>query len=229
MNTIAIGRFFPLDSAGREMINTICGNLALSCGQKKIIAVTSASTGEGKTTITMSMAKTFAEANKRVIVIDADLRHSQMRTQFRMRYPGVIPGLADYLSGRCEMQDVVCPTSQENLFLVPCTEQTASPSLLFDSPRFRELLHQLAQIFDIVLVDTPVASYAIDATKIAQYCDGLALVVSYNHTKKQDLREVIAQLEKSGCPILGCIINKVKFDSIISRRRYRLLRNVKKN
>ena len=188
MNTIAIGRFFPLDSAGREMINTICGNLALSAGRRRVIAVTSAVAGEGKTTITMAMAKTFAEANKRVIVIDADLRHSQMRSQFRMRYPGVIPGLADYLAGRCEMQDVVFPTSLENLFLVPCIEPTVSPSLLFDSPRFRELLHQLVQIFDIVLVDTPTASYGIDTTKIAQYCDGLALVVSYNHTKKQDLR-----------------------------------------
>ena len=93
-----------------------------------------------------------------------------------------------------------------------------------DPALFSDLLASLSGSFDFIIVDTPSAGRTIDAVNIANACDGIILVVKYRSTKKKDIREVVCQLEKSGTPILGCVINKVRFDSIISRKRYRFLR-----
>ena len=224
MRKIHISNIMLPDNVGQKMINTIYGNLTFMAKDKKIIAITSCHDGEGKTYMTMQLSRTIAHAGKRVVVVDADIGHSHMAVDYGMILPEKMQGLGNYLVGQCEWADVVYTTNINNLFLIPNTKLYEMSSLLFHSLRFYELLQMLSETYDFVVIDTPEASGTIDTAKITSYCEGIIFVVKYNGTKKRDISEVMTQLEKAGCPIIGCVINNVTFKSMISRKRYHFLR-----
>ena len=96
----------------------------------------------------------------------------------------------------------------------------ASPMTLIDTPYCGEMLDHLATQFDLVLVDTPPVGVVIDAAEIGRRCDGCVLIVNYNTTRRRELVEAKNQMEQSGCPVLGCVINKVTFDTLSAKKYY---------
>ena len=84
----------------------------------------------------------------------------------------------------------------------------------------RSAVEQLRRSFDVVLVDSPPAGVVVDAVEIAKYCDGALIVVSYNRGKKQEIGDVKAAIEKTGCKVLGAVLNDVDFDAYSNRKYY---------
>ncbi len=216
-----------LDKRGQEMMSSICNNLSFINSDLKTIAVTSCSSGEGTSYITMQLARALTRSNKRVVVLDSDFHHSVSDKGYDTELKSGSKTLIDYLTGKYSITDVLYATNVHNLFFIPCPELSTNPSYLFDLPHYQELIKTLSNVFDIILIDTPAAGVSIDTAKISKYCDGIILVVAYGKTRKNELNEMLYQLKKTDCPILGCIINKVNFRSIISRRAYPLIRKAR--
>ena len=149
------------------------------CGRdKKVIAITSCTLDAGKSTVSMNLALSLAEANKKVILIDADLRNSTMLG--KLRYTGEKYGLAYYLSDMATFDQIICSTDHENLDLILTGRFPPNPAELLGSKTFRNMLYQLRHLYDYVIIDTPPVGRVIDGAIIAEACDGLILVVQAN-------------------------------------------------
>ena len=104
--------------------------------------------------------------------------------------------------------------------MIPVGREVSNSLQLLVSPRFDELLDSLAQRADYVIVDAPPLGAIIDAAEIAKSCDGTLIVVNYDGVRRQELVKVKEQLEQTGCPILGTVLNMVKLDNYLSKKYY---------
>lgn len=220
MRTATIRDFQQLDYAGAESMNTICTNLLFSGRDLKKIVITSAAQSEGKSWMAMHLATYLAQRGRSVVLVDADLRRSFLVQRYKMEVAGEILGLAHFLSGQSELDDVVYQTNLPGVYVLPAGCDVANPISLIDTPYFSDLLNKLAMHFDLVLVDAPPIGMVVDAADIATSCDGSVLVLEYNKTRLHELAECKRQMEQSGTPILGCIINKVAFDTLSAKKFY---------
>ena len=220
MKKVSIKHLQPLKYTGNEAINTICSNISFVGNDVKKVALTSCGENEGKSFLSMQIAYTMAKRGRRVIVIDADLRKSVMVGHFGITTEGDLKGLAHYLAGHNEIEDVIYQTNVENLYLVPAGRDVANPIPLLLSKAFTDLMKILNKEYDMVIVDTPPVGVVIDAAEIAKCCDGVIFVVKYKHTHRRELIDAKQQITQTGTPILGCILNDVTFDSISSKKYY---------
>ena len=222
MNRININSFPELSYATAEAINTLCTNLTFTGDQFRKVMLTSCHASEGKSFLTMNIARTFSRLGKKVAVVDADLRRSMMIGHFDIQFADEDHriGLSHYLAGMAEENDVIYETNLENVIFVPVGRDVSNSLPLLNSPRFPHLLDTLRDMVDYVIVDAPPVGSIIDAAQIAKSCDGVLLVVNYNEVRRRELVESADQLRKTGCPILGTVLNMVAFDSFVGRKYY---------
>lgn len=222
MKKIQIRRFAPLSYAGQEAINTLCTNLSFSGENVKKIMMTSSHASEGKSFLTMNLMRTMARYGKRVVLVDVDLRRSFISSQYGIVFEDKenSVGIAHFLAGMAQETEIVYSTNIPGAYMVPVGKQVSNPLQLLNTAKFKRLLDQLAQSFDYVLVDAPPIGTVIDAAEIAKYCDGSLLIVNYNAVHRRELIAVKEQLEQTGCPILGAVLNMVKLDSFTSKKYY---------
>ena len=213
------------DQSGQDMVNTIAANLQFSIHHKNVIAITSSANRDGKSYLTMQLGRTLAESGKRVVIVDGDLRKSTLRSKYALCCTAGAKSLEDYLRGEYDMDSCICRTNIDNLDLVPCDSNHSNPVPMLSSPEFSELIQVLSEEYDIVLVDTPNAARTVDAANIIHYCDCVLFVAAYAHTKRRHIKDMIRKIEMTGCPLLGFVINKVRFDCMLSRKSYWVLRN----
>jgi len=215
-----IGNLPPLDYTGEESLNTITANLLFAGRDKKKIIVTSCSASEGKSHTVMHIAQNLAGRGKRVCVVDADLRRSMNISTYRIKTEGGWTGLAHYLAGYNGADEVVYQTNIPNFYFIPTGRELVNPIQLLDTGDFGTLLDLLAKEFDMVLVDAPPVGVVVDAAVMASWCDGCIFIIEYNRTHRREINTAQRQIESSGCPVLGCILNKVEVDSLSSRHYY---------
>ena len=213
MPTFEIKRFNPLDYQAKEAVNTLCTNLSFAGGDIKKIMVTSCHPQEGKSFITMNLMRNFASLGMRVVLVDADIRASALQTVYGIQIDGVgveekYPGLAGYLAGRCSLEDILGRTSIPNAWMILSGRKVINSLPLFNTPRLKNLLNLLATKFDIVLVDAPPVGTIIDAAKIATSCDGTLFVVESGTVSRTHLQRSLSQIEKTGCNLLGTVLNR---------------------
>ena len=222
MNNLTIGRFPPLSYACGEAVNTLCTNLSFSGENLRKIMITSCHAAEGKSFLSMNIMRTMAKFGKRVALVDADLRRSMITAKYSLQYSGEDQkrGLAHLLVGMAGEDEVSYQTNIEGAYMVPVGREVSNPLPLLNSPRFEALLDHLSQNVDYVLVDAPPVGTVIDAAQIAKSCDGTLIVVNYNSVRRQELIDVKEQLEQTGCPILGTVLNMVEYDNYLSRKYY---------
>lgn len=223
MRTLKIKKLNSLDYSGTEALNSICTNLSFAKRDVRKILVTSCTMGEGKSFVTMEIALNMARRGKNVALVDCDLRRSFMVRNFGIRAEdgGEILGLAHYLAGYCNAQDIIYQTNQEQMYLVPIGRDIANPIPLIDTPEFGQFLDYLANSVDLVLVDAPPVGMVIDAAEIAKHCDGTVFVVEYAKRHKGEFVDAINQMKQTGTPVLGCIVNRVTFNSLSEKKYYR--------
>ena len=220
MKKASITNLPEMDYSGVEALNTICSNLIFSGRDLKKVVITSCTAGEGKSFLTMHIAQNLAQRGNRVILVDADLRRSFTVRHYGLETTGEWHGLAHYLAGYDDLDDVIYSTNYDNLYFIPTGRDVANPVQLLDSEHFSDMLDALADHFTYVIVDAPPVGLVIDAAKIAKACDGAVFVVEYNKTRRRDIIDAHKQITNSGCPVLGCIINKVTFDSLSAKKYY---------
>ena len=222
MKKLIIGQFPSIGYAVAEALNTLCTNLSFSGENVRKIMITSCHASEGKSFLSMNIMRTMARFGKSVVLVDADLRRSMIDAKYGLQYPAGSEkwGLAHYLAGKVDMDDVIYSTNIEGAYMIPVGREVSNPLPLLNSQRLEMLLNELAQRADYVLVDAPPVGTVIDGAQIAKSCDGTLLVVSYNTVRRQELMDVQAQLEQTGCPILGTVLNMVEYDSYMSKKYY---------
>ena len=191
----------------REAFKTLRSNIEFSGEGIKVINVTSCMPNEGKSEISFELSKAFAENGKKVLLVDADMRNSTMRTHFmkgRIAY-----GLSHFLVGNCSANAIVYKTDRANFHVIFSGPKTPSPAELLDSEPFSRLVEATKSVYDVVIIDSPPLGSVIDAAVIAKKCDGTVLVVSNAEVSFRLAQSVAEQLQRAGCRIFGCVLNKV--------------------
>lgn len=221
MNTLTINHFPALNYAADEAFNTLCTNITFSGEHIKKIMVTSAFKSEGKSFVAMNIMRTLAKFGKTVVLVDADLRRSVIASDYDVQLQDEFKfGLVHMLAGMSGANDIIYKTDIPNAWMVPVGRDVSNPLPLLNSPKFGIFLDGLAETVDYVIVDTPPLGTVIDAAQVAKYCDGVLLVVGYNTVRRQELINVKSQIEHTGCPILGTVLNQVELDDYVNRKYY---------
>ena len=195
------------DYRSNEAYKTLRTNIEFSGADKKTIVFTSCTPNEGKSTVSLSLALSLAEGGKNVLFVDADLRKSVMVG--RHKITGEIKGLSHVLSGQAEVKDVIVKTQKQGLFAVLAGVVPPNPAELLGGRRFQSFLESTKKVYDYVIIDAPPLGSVIDSAVIAKNCDGAVLVISANTISYKFARVTKEQLEKSDCPILGVVLNKL--------------------
>ena len=200
-----------------EAYKSIRANIMFSIMKKgcKRVVVTSSVAGEGKTTTTINLAITFAQAGQRVLLIDADLRKPKIHQYFSVPNS---PGLTDYLGStvsgvrkdRVDLFTVVHPTEFENLSVICSGTIPPNPAELLGSEPMIDFLEDISRDFDYIIIDTPPINIVSDALPLIRESDGVVLVVRYNSSTHPEVERVIASLEFIDAKILGFVLNFVE-------------------
>lgn len=202
--------FQKLPYAVEEAMNRLRINIKFCGKNTKKILMTSSLPDEGKSTISANLWKMLAEAGFPSVLVDADLRKSEMMNTLKITGEGELQGLDYYVSGQAEYEDVLYETNIPNGYMVPCTNLLENPSALFEDERFRELLDRLAREYRFVIIDSTPLGNVADGALVASMCDGAVLVVRCGETPKTLIRQSLQQIEQADCQILGCILNRAE-------------------
>ena len=221
MKSCKIQRLEAMNFQGAEALNSICTNLSFVGRNMKRFLFTSCTENEGKSSLVMHIMQNLAQRNKRVVVVDCDLRKSVLLAHFDIYMEGEITGLAHYLAGYNSLEEVIYATDIPGAYLIPAGKDIANPMPLLDSEDFKQLMDYLAQNFDVVLVDAPPIGMVVDAAVIGKYCDGSVMVVAHGKRRKSELVDAVKQIRQSGCPVIGCIINRVSVRTRSERKYYK--------
>jgi succinoglycan biosynthesis transport protein ExoP len=177
-------------------------------GESKTLVVTSAIQGEGKTITAINLALAFAELERTpILLVDADLRSPSIETYLRLN-PDV--GLSDLLLSRCGLDRVIRDSGVRNLSFIGAGARLTGPSEVLATPRIQELYGRLKERFRYVIVDTPPALAATDASVLATQADGTLVVVRLEHSPRGMTKEAIRQLQDLGANVLGTFVTEVR-------------------
>ncbi|TCI77901.1 polysaccharide biosynthesis tyrosine autokinase [Exiguobacterium sp. SH0S1] len=192
-----------------EQYRTIRTNLEFtSIGQKlQMINVTSASTGEGKSTTAANLAVVYAQLGKRVLLIDCDLRKPTAQFTFNLSSQA---GLSTILVGRILLERAIQKTGVERLSLLTAGPIPPNPTELIASDQMVELLDEVRRQYDIVILDAPPMMQVADARLLAKIADGTILVIGCENSERQLVVKAKEQLERTGTHMLGLVLNKRK-------------------
>ncbi|WP_337103079.1 CpsD/CapB family tyrosine-protein kinase [Paenibacillus sp. YIM B09110] len=183
-------------------------NIEFSTNDPKlqIIMVTSSRPGEGKSITCANMAVSFAQANKRVLVIDTDLRKP---TQHHIFAISNHKGLTSALLQRLEPKDVIQHTSTDNLSVIAAGPAPPNPSEVLSSESMGVLLGKLRQTYDVIIIDTPSIMSVTDTQIVATQSDGVVLVIDSGKVKKEVALKAKASLEHVQANLIGVVLNNI--------------------
>ena len=204
-----VKRLLSKDSpfAIREAYNAFRARLMfIKCGDDcPVFVLSSVNSGEGKTMTTVNLAISFAEAGKRTVIIDADMRNPSVHRYFSLK---VNPGVSEYLAG-IQQELTIRDTDRENLFVISAGQIPPNPAELLISKRAGEMLAALKKQFDYIFIDTPPVGMVADAMMLAAECTGYIMVVRNGATRVADMRAAKQNLEEVGGKIAGIVTNDI--------------------
>ncbi len=209
MEIINVSRMIPKDFRASEAMKTLRTNLIFSGPSVRVIGLTSYGAAEGKSTISFQLAVSFAQAGKRVLLVDADLRRSVMAN--RLQVKSKPEGLSHYLTGQANVSDLLCETDMPGMYIMFAGTRVPNSTELLGSENFAKLIPALKEAFDYVIVDTAPLGQVIDCAVMAPYLDGVAMVIDSTNNSYKLERKIKHQIEKSGGKVLGAILNQVDF------------------
>lgn len=195
-----------------ESYKALRTNLVLCGDDVKVVTVTSCSPGDGKSYVAQNLALSLAQDNKRTLLIDADLRKSA--TMGKVSTKEDIVGFSAFMAGQVDFEQIVYQNEDmPNLFTVFTGTFPPNPAELLGSDKFKNMITKVRELFDYVIIDTPPLGSVIDSAIISTVSDGAIMVVRSGKTSYRFARGVKAQLEKTGCRILGAVLNGVDVDN----------------
>ncbi len=172
--------------------------------KRHAFVITSPERGDGKTTVAANLARTVAQAGRRVVLVDADLRRPALHAHFAQPSE---PGLRDVLEGS-RTADVIRPTDVPNLFLMPAGSPSDRAGQLLEAADWPGLLKKLRAEFDVVLVDGPPVLEVSDPLILAAPSDGVLLVLGSSDVPRDVLGQAQQQINAAGGQVLGLVVNR---------------------
>ncbi|MDD9266228.1 CpsD/CapB family tyrosine-protein kinase [Paenibacillus sp. GCM10023248] len=191
-----------------EAYRTLRTNIQFSSvdGEVKVLMVTSAGPGEGKSTTLTNLAVAYAQADKKVLVIDADLRKPTMHHTFQVSNRS---GLTNLLTNQLTILEVVQESLIPNLYIITSGPIPPNPSEILASKKMISTLEELRMQYDIILIDAPPAIAVTDAQIISTRSDGVILVVDSEKVKRDVALKAKQNLDNVRARILGVVLNNV--------------------
>jgi capsular exopolysaccharide synthesis family protein len=196
------------NSPGAEAYRALCSVILLStmANPPKVLVVTSAMSGEGKSTVSWNLATALAQRGLRILLVDADLRCSSIHTQL-----GTMPGLSTILANEPMPYRRYRPLSDlPNLEVIPAGFRPTDPTELLASERMQQLMADWSAQYDHVIVDTPPVLPFADSLALSARAHGVILVVRSGVSRSKALLRARDVLSRSGANILGVVLNAVR-------------------
>lgn len=197
-----------------EQYKLLRTNLSFILTEEKpcyVIGVTSSVRGEGKSTTAVNLSYVLAEAGKKVLLVDGDLRLPSIAKKMNIeRTPGLtnllVEGKYDKMSD-FKFEDV------EKWHIVPAGDLPPNPSELLGSRKMAKFLEEMSEQYEYIVIDLPPVNIVSDALAISHLLDGVLLVVREDYTSKKDLDNCVTQLKLSNVNVLGYVMNVIKDES----------------
>jgi capsular exopolysaccharide synthesis family protein len=190
-----------------ESVRTIRTGVLLSAldRERSIVTVTSSLPGEGKTTVAINLAHSIARM-KKTLLIDADMRRPMVHRAKGIEHP--CPGLAALLTGEADFEHAH-EEQEDGLHVIPSGTLPANPLELLSSRRFKNLVRELQQEYEVIVIDSAPSLAVSDALVVGQLSDALVYVVRADDTPHQAAVQGVKRLRRANAPLLGCVLNRV--------------------
>lgn len=187
-------------------------------GKCRVIGVTSAIRGEGKSTTAANLSYVLSEAGKKVLLVDSDLRLPSVAKKLEI---SGTPGLTEMLI-KPEFDDsaIVKMDGRENWNVLPSGSIPPNPSEMLGSPQMQNYVNKLSESYDFIIVDLPPVTIVSDALAVSHLLDGMIVVVRSNYSERRELNRCIKSLELAKVKILGVVMN-AKRESGVPYSRYK--------
>ncbi|ENU32056.1 tyrosine-protein kinase ptk [Acinetobacter sp. CIP-A165] len=182
-------------------------HFALSNAKNNIIMIAGPSPEVGKSFISTNLATIFAQSNKKVLLIDADLRRGYLHKYFNL---DVKPGLSELLSSQAELGQVIHETEVAGLSMITRGKNPTNPSEILGSEQFKALLEKLSSEYDHIIIDTPPILAVTDGIIISQYVGVNLLVARYAKSQMKELELSLNRFEQAGVKVNGFILNDIQ-------------------
>ncbi|WP_404339939.1 GumC family protein [Pseudoalteromonas mariniglutinosa] len=202
-----------------ESVRTFRTSLLLTQLERehKVIAVTSSSPGEGKTTTSANLAMALEQMGK-VLLIDADLRKPSLAKRFDI--PAFQPGLSNLIIGTEPLSQCIYVDEQSGVSIMPSGQIPSNPLELLSSSRFSELLETLKQQYDHIVIDTPPTQAVSDALVISQYVDSVVYVIKADVTRTKLIKAGLERLFEAKAHVVGVVLNQVDMSKVSEQSNY---------
>lgn len=185
-------------------------HFALSSARNNLITISGPAPEVGKSFISTNLATILAQSDKRVLIIDADLRRGYLHKYFNY---DVQPGLTEFLNSEQTLDAVIRTTEVPGLSIISRGKSPANPSELLSSAQFKTLLEQLSDKFDHVIIDTPPVLAVTDGIIISQYTGVNLVIARYAKTQMKELELTLNRFEQAGVKVNGFILNDIQRSS----------------
>ena len=185
-------------------------HFALSSARNNLITISGPAPEVGKSFISTNLATILAQSDKRVLIMDADLRRGYLHKYFNL---DTQPGLTELLNGQQSLETVIRHTEVPGLSVISRGKSPANPSELLSSAQFKALLEQLSEKFDHVIIDTPPVLAVTDGIIISQYTGVNLVIARYAKTQMKELELTLNRFEQAGVKVNGFILNDIQRSS----------------
>ena len=210
MNKLFINEDEIMSQQAREAFRSFRSNIEFTGVDNRAIVITSCLPADGKSTVSLRLAMTFAESEKKTVLVDADMRRSFLMRRVRAEGDNTSVGLSHVLSGQISVTEALYETNLKNLYVIPSGKFPTNSTELLGNSRFEELIIALKKTFDYVIVDTPPLGSVVDAAVAAKRCDGSVLVISEGKDSRKMAKSVLEQLKAANSNFLGVAMNNVE-------------------
>lgn len=174
-------------------------------GNIKVIMVTSSLASEGKTTIVCNIAEVMTELNKKILVIDLDLRKPTVHKIFKLSNR---TGLTDLLLNKDDYKGYLNSISPK-LDVLTSGKVPANPSEIINSNAMKEILNEFSKYYDYIFIDTPPVMLVSDPLNIAAYSDAVIMTIGFSETERDVAKKTVDSLNQVNANIIGTILNKI--------------------
>ncbi len=209
--------FYSPKSQASEIFRTLRTNIQFMSSNEnfRTLLVTSTMPGEGKSWVAANLAVTFAQAGKKVILVDTDMRKGRQAFLFEKISE---PGLSNYLSGiystgkksETDIHSYIHKTEMGNLYIIASGSIPPNPSELLVSDKMNELIEKLKEEADVIIFDGTPSSIVTDSVILSTKVDATLIVAAYKKTKTEDLKRLKKEIDNVGGKVIGVTLNKIK-------------------
>ena len=195
----------------------VCGNPD-ELGRGRCVLITSAISGEGKTTLAAQLAARCGQAGMSTLLIDSDFRHAALCPLLDVPEG---PGLSDVLKDEATIDEVAIPVQDGTFYLLPAGTPVQDTGRLLQNPKFGQLIGQLRQRYDLIIIDSPPVLPVPDALILGRWTDGAVIAARYDKSRFPQVERARRQLDNAGITVLGTVINGMRHsDSYYGRYTY---------